>query len=173
MDLNVVLLAPEIPQNTGNIARTCAATGSVLHLIEPLGFELSDKYLKRAGLDYWHLMTYETHPDWAAFREAYPDAVLHFATTKAPRDYCAATYGPDDFLVFGRETKGLDEDLLAANYERCVRIPMRPDARSLNLSNSVAILLYEALRQQGFPGLCGEGCLRHAEPAGEDWTDYV
>ena len=171
--LHIVLVNPEIPQNTGNIARTCAATGAKLHLIEPLGFELSDKYLTRAGLDYWHLMTYETHPDWAAFREAYPDAVLHFATTKAPRDYCAATYGPDDFLVFGRETKGLDEDLLAANYERCVRIPMRPDARSLNLSNSVAILLYEALRQQGFPGLCGEGRLRHAKPAGEAWTDYV
>ena len=171
--LHIVLVNPEIPQNTGNIARTCAATGAKLHLIEPLGFELSDKYLKRAGLDYWHLMTCETHPDWAAFREAYPDAVLHFATTKAPRDYCAATYGPDDFLVFGRETKGLDEDLLAANYERCVRIPMRPDARSLNLSNSVAILLYEALRQQGFPGLCGEGRLRHAKPAGEAWTDYV
>ena len=171
--LHIVLVNPEIPQNTGNIARTCAATGAKLHLIEPLGFELSDKYLKRAGLDYWRLMTYETHPDWAAFREAYPDAVLHFATTKAPRDYCAATYGPDDFLVFGRETKGLDEDLLAANYERCVRIPMRPDARSLNLSNSVAILLYEALRQQGFPGLCGEGRLRHAKPAGEAWTDYV
>ena len=171
--LHVVLVNPEIPQNTGNIARTCAATGAMLHLIEPLGFELSDKYLKRAGLDYWYLMTYEVHPDWEAFRAAYPDAALHFATTKAPRDYCAAAYGPDDFLVFGRETKGLDEALLAANYQRCVRIPMREDARSLNLSNSVAILLYEALRQQGFPGLSGTGRLRCAEPPEVDWRDYV
>ena len=171
--LHIVLVNPEIPQNTGNIARTCAATGAKLHLIEPLGFELSDKYLKRAGLDYWRLMTYETHPDWAAFREAYPDAVLHFATTKAPRDYCAATYGPDDFLVFGRETKGLDEDLLAANYERCVRIPMRPDARSLNLANSVAIIVYEALRQQGFPNLSAEGQLTGRQDEAAPWMDYV
>ena len=170
--LHIVLVNPEIPQNTGNIARTCAATGAKLHLIEPLGFELSDKYLKRAGLDYWHLMTYETHPSWEAFRAAYPDAALHFATTKAPRDYCAAAYGPDDFLVFGRETKGLDEDLLAANYDRCVRIPMVPDARSLNLSNSVAVVLYEALRQQGFPGLAGAGRLHRAGLPGA-WSDYV
>ena len=139
--MHVVL---EIPQNTGNIARTCAATGAMLHLIKPLGFELSDKYLKRAGLDYWHLMTLEIHESWADFVEKYPDARLHFATTKAPRDYCAAAYQDGDFLVFGRETKGLDEALLADNYERCVRIPMRSDARSLNLSYSVAILLYEA-----------------------------
>ena len=171
--IHIVLYEPEIPQNTGNIARTCAATGAKLHLIEPLGFELSDKYLKRAGLDYWHMMTYEVHASWEAFRAACPDAALHFATTKAPRDYCGARYGPDDFLVFGRETKGLDEDLLAANYARCVRIPMRPDARSLNLSNSVAIVLYEALRQQGFPGLSGQGRLRHAQAEGGEWKDYV
>ena len=171
--LHIVLVNPEIPQNTGNIARTSAATGAKLHLIEPLGFELSDKYLKRAGLDYWRLMTYETHPSWEAFRAAYPDAALRYATTKAPRDYCAATYGSDDFLVFGRETKGLDEALLAANYDRCVRIPMRPDARSLNLSNSVAIVLYEALRQLGFPGLSGEGYLHHTRPEGGEWEDYV
>ena len=168
-----VLVNPEIPQNTGNIARTCAATGAKLHLIEPLGFELSDRYLKRAGLDYWHMMTYEVHADWAAFRAAYPDAALHYATTKAPRDYCAATYGPDDFLVFGRETKGLDEALLAANYECCVRVPMRAGARSLNLANSVAVVLYEALRQQGFPGLSGEGRLHHAQAPGGDWQDYI
>ena len=171
--MNVVLYAPEIPQNTGNIARTCAATGARLHLIEPLGFELSDKYLKRAGLDYWHMMTYEVHPGWEAFLEQYPHAALHYATTKAPRDYSAAQYGPDDFLVFGRETRGLDEALLAANYDRCVRIPMRPDARSLNLSNSVAIVLYEALRQQGFPGLSGQGRLHHTQPEGGEWKDYV
>ena len=170
--MHIVLVNPEIPQNTGNIARTCAATGAKLHLIEPLGFELSDKYLKRAGLDYWHMMTYEVHPSWEAFLAANPGGRLHFATTKAPRDYCAATYGPDDFLVFGRETKGLDEALLAANYDRCVRIPMVADARSLNLSNSVAIVLYEALRQQGFPGLAGSGRLHHTDLTGA-WSDYV
>ena len=170
--MHIVLVNPEIPQNTGNIARTCAATGAMLHLIEPLGFELSDRYLKRAGLDYWHMMTYRVHESWQEFLSEYPDARMHYATTKAPRDYGAATYGPDDFLVFGRETKGLDEALLAEHYERCVRIPMVPDARSLNLSNSVAVVLYEALRQQGFPGLSGEGHLRQASPAG-DWRDYV
>ena len=171
--MHVVLVNPEIPQNTGNIARTCAATGAKLHLIEPLGFELSDKYLKRAGLDYWHLMTYEVHPDWEAFLVANPGANLHYATTKAPRDYCAATYGPDDYLVFGRETKGLDEGLLAENYDRCVRIPMREDARSLNLANSVAIVLYEALRQQGFPGLSAQGALTGRPDGASPWMDYV
>ena len=171
--LHIVLVNPEIPQNTGNIARTCAATGAKLHLIEPLGFELSDRDLKRAGLDYWHMMTYEVHESWEAFLSAYPGARMHYATTKAPRDYCAAQYGPEDFLVFGRETKGLDEELLAANYDRCIRIPMRPDARSLNLSNSVAIVLYEALRQLGFPGLSGQGHLHHTQPEGGEWTDYV
>ena len=170
--MHIVLVNPEIPQNTGNIARTCAATGAKLHLIEPLGFELSDKYLKRAGLDYWHMMTYELHESWEAFLAANPGARLHFATTKAPRDYCAAEYGPDDFLVFGRETKGLDEDLLAKNYDRCIRIPMVPDARSLNLSNSVAIVLYEALRQQGFPGLMEAGSLTRRDE-GPEWADYV
>ena len=116
--------------------------------------------------------TYEVHKSWEDFCATYPGANLHLASTKAPRDYCAATYGPDDFLVFGRETKGLDEELLAANYDRCVRIPMVSDARSLNLSNSVAIVLYEALRQQGFPGLSGQGRLHHTEAAGE-WKDYV
>ena len=169
--MHIVLVNPEIPQNTGNIARTCAATGAKLHLIKPLGFELSDKYLKRAGLDYWHLMTLEIHESWQAFVEAYPDARLHFATTKAPRDYCGARYCDEDFLVFGRETKGLDEELLAQNYEKCVRIPMRKDARSLNLSNSVAIMLYEALRQQDFPDLEGSGCLTHAQTP--EWKDYV
>ena len=170
--MNIVLVNPEIPQNTGNIARTCAATGARLHLIEPLGFELSDRYLKRAGLDYWKLMQYEVHPSWEAFCEKFPGACMHFATTKAPRDYCAAEYAPDDFLVFGRETRGLDEKLLAEHYESCIRIPMRPDARSLNLSNSVAVVLYEALRQQGFPGLKGEGSLTQIDPSG-DWRDYV
>ena len=171
--MHIVLVNPEIPQNTGNIARTCAATGAKLHLIKPLGFELSDKYLKRAGLDYWRMMTYEIHECWQDFLDRYPGAALHYATTKAPRDYCQARYGPDDFLVFGRETRGLDEDLLANHYDRCIRIPMVADARSLNLSNSVAIVLYEALRQQGFPGLSGQGHLHHTEPVGEAWKDYI
>lgn len=171
--MHIVLVEPEIPQNTGNIARTCAATGAKLHLIRPLGFELSDKYLKRAGLDYWHLMTYEVHENWRAFLDANPGAQLHYATTKAPRDYAQVSYGPDDYLVFGKETRGLDEALLSAHYDRCVRIPMIPDARSLNLSNSVAIVLYEALRQQGFPGLNAQGHLHHSKPQGEAWLDYV
>ncbi|MGN0184957.1 MAG: tRNA (uridine(34)/cytosine(34)/5-carboxymethylaminomethyluridine(34)-2'-O)-methyltransferase TrmL [Aristaeellaceae bacterium] len=171
--MHIVLVNPEIPQNTGNIARTCAATGAMLHLIKPLGFELSDKYLKRAGLDYWHMMTLELHESWEDFLSKYPDARLHYATTKAPRDYCGAQFMDGDFLVFGRETKGLDEDLLARNYEKCIRIPMRSDARSLNLSNSVAIVLYEALRQQGFPNLEGAGHLHHTRPEGSEWADYV
>lgn len=171
--MHIVLDRPEIPQNTGNIARTCAATGAKLHLIEPLGFELSDKYLKRAGLDYWKLMTLEIHPNWEDFREKYPEARLHFATTKAPRDYCDVQYADEDFLVFGRETKGLDEELLSVNYEKCIRIPMIEEARSLNLSNSVAIVLYEALRQQSFPGLSGQGHLHHTQPQGPEWKDYV
>lgn len=171
--LHIVLVNPEIPQNTGNIARTCAATGAKLHLIKPLGFELSDKYLKRAGLDYWHLMTYEVHESWEDFCAQYPDVNLHYATTKAPHDYCGVKYEADDFLVFGRETKGLDEELLANNYDKCVRIPMRHDARSLNLSNSVAIMLYEALRQLDFPGLEGQGHLHHTEPRGPEWKDYI
>ena len=171
--MHIVLVNPEIPQNTGNIARTCAATGAMLHLIKPLGFELSDKYLKRAGLDYWHMMTLEIHESWEDFTQKYPEARLHFATTKAPHDYCGVTYRDEDFLVFGRETKGLDEDLLAHNYEKCVRIPMKADARSLNLSNSVAIMLYEALRQQDFAGLEGSGHLHHTRPEGPEWKDYI
>ena len=170
--IHIVLVEPEIPQNTGNIARTCAATGAKLHLIRPLGFEISDRYLKRAGLDYWHMMTYEVHENWDAFVAQYPDATLRFATTKAPRDYSQVRYGSDDFLVFGRETRGLPETLLKPNYDMCVRIPMRADARSLNLSNSVAVLLYEALRQQGFPGLSGEGQLTGRDEVGA-WRDYV
>ena len=171
--MHIVLVAPEIPQNTGNVARTCAATGSVLHLIEPLGFELSDKYLRRAGLDYWHLMELHVHPDFEELTRLYPQAAYHFATTKAPRGYHEAQYGPDDFLVFGCETKGLPESLLSRVYDRCVRIPMREEARSLNLSNSVAVVLYEALRQNGFPGLSSEGSLTGREGEAAPWMDYV
>ena len=171
--MHIVLVNPEIPQNTGNIARTCAATGAMLHLIRPLGFELSDRYLRRAGLDYWHMMTYEVHDSWQDFCAAWPDAACHYASTKAPRDYCSARYGPDDFLVFGRETKGLDEALLEAEYDRCVRVPMVEGARSLNLANSVAIILYEALRQQGFPNLIHEGHLTHGQAKPGEWQDYI
>lgn len=170
--MNIVLVNPEIPQNTGNIARTCAATGATLHLVKPLGFSLDDKYMKRAGLDYWFLTDVRVHESWEAFLEANPGARLYYATTKAPRDYCQVKYDEDDYLVFGRETKGLDEELLAKNYEKCVRIPMRAEARSLNLSNSVAIMLYEALRQLGFPGLSGEGKLHHETPV-PGWSDYL
>lgn len=171
--MHIVLVNPEIPQNTGNIARTCAATGAELHLIEPLGFKIEDKYLKRAGLDYWNLMTLHIHKSWAEFCEAYPEAKMHFATTKAPRSYAEVRYGTDDFLVFGRETRGLPEELLAEAYDQCIRIPMREQARSLNLSNSVAIVLYEALRQNAFPGLLDQGRLHHMTPQGEEWKDYL
>ncbi len=171
--MHVVLYNPEIPQNTGNIARTCAATRTDLILIEPLGFELKDKYMKRAGLDYFSMVNMTVLPSFEALMEKYPDARYHFASTKAPRAYTEAVYGTDDFLVFGCETKGLPESLLSRVYERCVRIPMRADARSLNLSNSVAIVLYEALRQQGFPGLCDAGSLTGRTDEAAPWMDYV
>lgn len=173
MALQIVLVNPEIPQNTGNIARTCAATGAELHLIEPLGFSLSDKYLKRAGLDYWGLMTYHVYPSLEDFLQKHPRARMHFASTKAPRSYCEAQYQDGDFLVFGCETRGLPENLLEKVYDRCVRIPMRKEARSLNLSNSVAIVLYEALRQLDFPNLSAQGCLTGREEQAAPWLDYV
>ena len=169
--MNIVLVNPEIPQNTGNIARTCAATGAVLHLIEPLGFLIEDRYLKRAGLDYWHLMTVHVHASWHTFRAAYPDARMHFLSTKAARDYCDVKYAADDFLVFGCETRGLPEDMLAGHYDDTLRVPMLDSARSLNLSNAVAIVLYEALRQQDFRGLTGKGHL-HGTGSGH-WEDYL
>ncbi len=169
--MNIVLVNPEIPQNTGNIARTCAATGARLHLIKPLGFEISDRYLKRAGLDYWHLVTYRVHEDWRAFRSACPDARMFFLTTKATRNYCDVQYREDDFLVFGCETKGLPEDMLMAYPDALLRIPMIEDTRSLNLSNAVAVVAYEALRQCGFKGLEQKGAL-HATATGA-WRDYL
>ena len=170
--MQIVLVEPEIPQNTGNIARTCAATGAMLHLIKPLGFSLEDKYLKRAGLDYWNLMQFRVYENWQDFLEKNPGAEMRFFSTKAPRHYAQARYADGMYLVFGKETKGLDEELLRREYDKCVRIPMRSEARSLNLSNSVAIALYEALRQQDFPGLSGEGTLADA-PKGPEWKDYV
>ena len=160
---HVVLVEPEIPQNAGNIARTCAATGCVLHLVRPLGFELSDKYLKRAGLDYWHLVDVCVHDDLAAFLATYPQARMHLFTTKARRTYTQADYRAGDFLVFGRETRGLEEEFLLAHADACVRIPMRGEARSLNLSNSVAVAVYEGLRQNDFPGLERSGELHRLQ----------
>ena len=171
--MHIVLYQPEIPQNTGNIARTCAATGATLHLIKPLGFSLEDKYLKRAGLDYWRMMQYHVYEDFDMLLEKYPHARMHFLSTKAPRSYAEAVYGKDDFLVFGCETRGLPESLLSRVYERCVRIPMVAGARSLNLSNSVAIVLYEALRQQGYEGMVSAGSLTGREDESAPWMDYV
>ena len=173
MALQIVLVYPEIPQNTGNIARTCAATGAVLHLVEPLGFSLDDRYLKRAGLDYWRLMTMKRWPDLGSFFEANAGGRFHFATTKAPRGYHEAAYRDGDFLVFGQETRGLPENLLEKRYAECVRIPMRPEARSLNLANSVAVVLYEALRQLDFPGLSAQGALTGRPESGAPWLDYL
>ena len=157
--LNIVLVEPEIPQNCGNIARTCAATGSRLHLIRPLGFDISEKAVKRAGLDYWHLVEVRDYENLDAFFAANPEAAedLWLATTKAPQDYTQATFSKDCWLFFGKETAGLPKDFRMAHYDRCIRLPMRQEARSLNLSNSVAILTYEALRQNHFPSLSGEG----------------
>ena len=155
--LNIVLLEPEIPANTGNIARTCAATGSVLHLIKPLGFDISDKAVKRAGLDYWHLVDVRVYEDWADFLAKTGAEDFWLFSTKAPQAYTAAAFSPDCYLVFGRETRGLPEALLAQHPQRCLRIPIRAEARSLNLANSVAVLCFEALRQQGFPGLLRRG----------------
>lgn len=151
--MHIVLVEPEIPGNTGNIARLCAATTCELHLVRPLGFSTDDKYLKRAGLDYWHLVKVHYHDSFAEVQEKYPEANFYYNTTKAVKHYSEIAYEADDFLVFGKETAGLPESLLKANRENCVRIPMLDDARSLNLSNSVAIVVYEALRQQEFPNL--------------------
>ena len=155
--LHIVLHEPEIPANTGNIARTCAATGSVLHLIKPLGFDISDKAVKRAGLDYWHLVDVRVYEDLDDFFAKNDVKDLRLFSTKAPRSYAEADYPDGCYLMFGKETKGLPEDLLAAHYADCVRIPIRAEARSLNLSNSVAVGVFEALRQQEFPHLKSEG----------------
>lgn len=149
MSLNIVLHEPEIPQNTGNIARTCAATGAHLHIIKPMGFEITDKHLKRAGLDYWNMLSityYENSEDFFLKNIG----SYYFCTTKAPHSYSEAHFKDGDYLIFGKETKGLPESLLSENIDRCIRIPMVKGARSLNLSNSVAIIVYEALRQTNY-----------------------
>ena len=155
--LNIVLVEPEIPQNTGNIARTCAATRSSLHLVRPLGFDISERAVRRAGLDYWPMVDLHVYDSLDHFFAANPRPDLWLATTKAPRDYTQARFRDGCWLMFGKETAGLPENLRKHWYDRCVRIPMRPEARSLNLANSVAVLAYEAPRQQGFPELSGTG----------------
>ena len=157
--LDIVLVEPEIPHNTGAIARTCAATGARLHLIEPLGFDISDKMVKRCGLDYWHLVDLSLYGSIEEFFSKNGDTNIYLATTKAPTPYSEADMRGDVTLVFGKETAGLPQALREKYRSRCIRIPMISEARSLNLSNSVAILAYEALRQQGFPGLLGTGSM--------------
>ncbi|MDR1735373.1 MAG: tRNA (uridine(34)/cytosine(34)/5-carboxymethylaminomethyluridine(34)-2'-O)-methyltransferase TrmL [Oscillospiraceae bacterium] len=151
--MNIVLYRPEIPQNTGNIARTCASTGSALHLIRPLGFAIDDVKLKRAGLDYWHKLDIRYYDGFGAFLSEARPAALYPVTTHGLKPYTEARFKPDDFLIFGQETAGLPEEIRGAYAENCLRIPMIPQNRSLNLSNTVALVLYEALRQLGFAGL--------------------
>ncbi|MDE6635033.1 MAG: tRNA (cytidine(34)-2'-O)-methyltransferase [Lachnospiraceae bacterium] len=155
--MNIVLLEPEIPQNTGNIGRTCVATGTKLHLIEPFGFRLDEKSVRRAGMDYWPSLEKETYISYRDFKEKHPDSDVYMATTKAKRLYTEVTYDPDCFIMFGKESAGIPEEILVRNPDKCIRIPMIGDTRSLNLSNSVAVILYEALRQNGFRGMCTQG----------------
>ena len=166
--INIVLHEPEIPQNTGNIARTCAATGASLHIIKPMGFTIDDKKLKRAGLDYWHLLDITYYEGLEDFYTKNPGASVFYFSTKAPRKYTDVQYNGEVYIMFGKESKGLPEDLLEQNPETCVRIPMRPNLRSLNLSNSVAIAVYEILRQSGFEDLQETGV-----PTTFMWDDYV
>ena len=155
MSINIVLMEPEIPQNTGNIARTCAATGSKLHLIRPLGFSLDNKHLKRAGLDYWNLLDVFYYDSFEEFKEKNDSNNFFYATTKSKKSYTDMKFNENCFLIFGKETKGIPEDILNENKEKIMRIPMikNENARSLNLSNSVNIVVYEALRQIGFPNM--------------------
>ena len=166
--MNVVLLEPEMPSNTGNIGRTCVATNTRLHLIEPLGFKLNEKALKRAGLDYWYKLDVHVYSDYQDFLEKNPDALgkMYFATTKAHKVYSEVDYEPDCYLMFGKESAGIPEEILVENEDHCVRIPMWGEIRSLNLSNSVAVVLYEALRHNDFEKMALEGQLHHMK-----WKD--
>ena len=157
--LNIVLYEPEIPSNTGNIGRTCVATGTRLHLIEPLGFRLNEKAIKRAGMDYWSDLDVTTYVNYEDFLRKNPGARPYMATTKGPKVYTEAQFEPDCYIMFGKESAGIPEEILLENQERAIRIPMLGETRSLNLSNSVAIVLYEALRQNDFPGMRMEGHL--------------
>ena len=161
--LNIVLHEPEIPANTGNIGRTCCATGTRLHLIGPLGFSLSEKALKRAGMDYWDKLDVTVYDDYDDFCKKNPNAKIYYATTKAPNVYSEAKFESDCYIMFGKESGGIPEDILVGHQDTCIRIPMNPEISSLNLSNSVAIVLYEALRQNSFAGMELEGHLRNYE----------
>ena len=153
MALNIVLFEPEIPANTGNIGRTCVATNTRLHLIEPLGFSLEEKQLKRAGMDYWKDLDVNTYVNWEDFCQKNPGAKIYYATTKARHVYTEVNYEPDCYIMFGKESAGIPEEILKDNPDTCVRIPMMGEIRSLNLSNSVAVVLYEALRQNDFSNM--------------------
>ncbi len=159
--MHIVLLEPEIPQNAGNIARTCAATGCSLHLIYPLGFSVEDKHLKRAGLDYWEFLDIRYYDSFDEFIKTFPDAPIYMATTKAVHTYVDVSYTEDCFIMFGKESAGIPEEILRKYPNTSIRIPMIEEARSLNLANSVAIVIYEALRQQQFQGLQRKGALRN------------
>ncbi len=161
--MNIVLHEPEIPANTGNIGRTCVATGTKLHLIEPLGFKIGEKELKRAGLDYWEHLNYECYSDYEDFLSKNPHAKIYMATTKAHKTYADVSFGTDDFIMFGKESAGIPEELLVENEENCIRIPMLGEIRSLNLSNAVSIVLYEALRQNHFVDFQKEGELHRLQ----------
>lgn len=159
--MNIVLYEPEMPLNTGNIGRTCVATNTRLHLIGPLGFKLNEKAIRRAGLDYWDKLDVTVYCDFQEFLDKNPGAKIYMATTKAKKPYTDAAYEPDCYLMFGKESAGIPEEILVKNWENCVRIPMWGDIRSLNLANSVAVVMYEALRQNGFEKMRMEGELHH------------
>jgi len=159
--MNIILHEPQIPQNTGNIARTCAATGTSLHLIEPLGFFIDEKSVRRAGLDYWDELDLHVYTNFEDFLQKNPSAKIYMATTKAKNNYTQVSYDKDSFIMFGKETAGIPEDILIKYPDTCIRIPMKPMIRSLNLSNSVSIILYEALRQNNFEGMETEGELHN------------
>ena len=161
--MNIVLFEPEIPANTGNIGRTCVATNTRLHLIEPLGFRLDEKSLRRAGMDYWKDLDVTTYIDFQDFLDKNPNAKIYMATTKAPNVYTDVSYEPDCYIMFGKEIAGIPEEILAKHKEDSIRIPMVGDIRSLNLGNSVAVVLYEALRQNSFEGMTKEGHLHRLE----------
>ncbi|MDE7246958.1 MAG: tRNA (cytidine(34)-2'-O)-methyltransferase [Lachnospiraceae bacterium] len=163
--MHIILHQPEIPANTGNIGRTCVATGTTLHLIEPLGFHLDEKSIKRAGMDYWDKLDVTRYMNFQEFQELHPGAKIWYATTKAKRLYTEASFGNDDYIMFGKESAGIPEGLLVEHEETCIRIPMLEEIRSLNLSNAVAIVLYEALRQNRFEGMQMEGELHRL-----NWT---
>lgn len=161
--MNIILHQPEIPQNTGNIGRTCVATGTSLHLIEPLGFRLDEKSLQRAGMDYWQHLDVHRYVNFEEFLQKNPGAKIWMATTKAKHTYSDVEFGENDFIMFGKESAGIPEEILVDYEDTCIRIPMLPQIRSLNLSNSVAIVLYEALRQQGFASMQLEGELHRLQ----------